>query len=93
MVSSGFFLPKSLARIGNIWLGGLELGGAGDHVRAKHLQILKKFGALPRVSKNSINLFSSELLHHEGLSYSPIFGQISGVFKLLPAPADRFHCC
>jgi hypothetical protein len=27
------------------------------------------------------------------LSYSPIFGQISGVFKLLPAPADRFHCC
>jgi hypothetical protein len=27
------------------------------------------------------------------VSYSPIFGQISGVFKLLPAPADRFHCC
>ena len=27
------------------------------------------------------------------LSYSPIFGQISGLFKLLPAPADRFQCC
>jgi len=27
------------------------------------------------------------------LSYSPIFGQISGMFKLLPAPADRFQCC
>lgn len=29
----------------------------------------------------------------EKVSYSPIFGQISGVFKLLPAPADRFQCC
>ena len=29
----------------------------------------------------------------ESVSYSPIFGQISGVFKLLPAPADRFQCC
>jgi ATPase subunit of ABC transporter with duplicated ATPase domains len=27
------------------------------------------------------------------VSYSPIFGQISGLFKLLPAPADRFQCC
>jgi uncharacterized protein len=26
------------------------------------------------------------------LSYSPMFGQISGWFKLLPAPADRFRC-
>lgn len=29
----------------------------------------------------------------ELLSYSPIFGQISGLFKLLPAPADRFRWC
>jgi hypothetical protein len=38
---------------------------------------------------------SSQSLVHlmNKLSYSPIFGQISGVFKLLPAPADRFHCC
>ena len=25
------------------------------------------------------------------LSYSPTLGQISGLFKLLPAPADRFR--
>jgi len=28
-----------------------------------------------------------------GLSYSPLLGQISGWFKLLSAPADRFRCC
>jgi adhesin transport system membrane fusion protein len=27
------------------------------------------------------------------VSYSPSLGQISGLFKLLPAPADRFQCC
>jgi hypothetical protein len=26
------------------------------------------------------------------MSYSPTLGQISGWFKLLPAPADRFQC-
>ena len=29
----------------------------------------------------------------ERVSYSPTLGQISGMFKLLPAPADRFQCC
>lgn len=27
------------------------------------------------------------------VSYSPILGQSSGIFKLPPAPADRFQCC
>jgi long-chain fatty acid transport protein len=27
------------------------------------------------------------------LSYSPTLGQISGLFKLLPAPADRLRLC
>jgi hypothetical protein len=30
---------------------------------------------------------------HLSVSYSPSLGQISGLFKLLPAPADRFQCC
>jgi hypothetical protein len=38
-------------------------------------------------------LKAQKIIDAEGVSYSPIFGQISGVFKLLPAPADRFHCC
>ena len=27
------------------------------------------------------------------VSYSQILGQFSGIFKLPPAPADRFRCC
>jgi enoyl-[acyl-carrier protein] reductase I len=35
----------------------------------------------------------AEELDAEIMSYSPILGQIFGGLKLLPEPADRFHCC
>ena len=34
-----------------------------------------------------------EILAPFGVSYSPTLGQISGLFKLLPAPADRLRLC
>ena len=34
-----------------------------------------------------------QLPYLDEMSYSPSLGQISGLFKLLPAPADRFQCC
>lgn len=34
-----------------------------------------------------------EFAAHPRLSYSPMLGQLSGIFKLLPAPADQFRCC
>ena len=46
-----------------------------------------------RIRKQSGGLFSRRLARIEVVSYSPTLGQISGLFKLLPAPADRFQCC
>ena len=69
---------------------GLEPSGYGTHSmrRTKAAEIYRKTGNL-----RAVQLLLGHTKVDSTVSYSPTLGQISGLFKLLPAPADRLRLC